>query len=95
MIIGVLDIELEVAYATSLKDKRKVLNRIKDRVSSKFNVSIAEIDGHEDWTYARVGAAIVCNEQKHANRVLSKMIDHVESIRGCDLTDYSMQFVRI
>ena len=95
MIIGVLNIELELACASSLKDKRKILNRIKDRVRAKFNVSIAEIEGHEIWNYAHIGAAIVCNEQKHANRVLSKVIDLIETIRDCVLTEYSMEFVRL
>ena len=95
MIIGTLDIELEIAYASSLKDKRRVLNRMKDRVRAKFNVSIAETEGHEIWNSARVGVAIICNEQKYANRVLSKVVDLVEEIRDCELTDYSMEFVRL
>ena len=95
MIIGTLVIDLEISYASSLKDKRKILNRIRDRVHAKFNVSIAEVDGNEDWNYSQVGVAVVCNEQKHANRVLSKVIDVIEDIRDCDLTDYSTEFIRI
>ena len=95
MIIGALVIDLKISYASSLKEKRKILNRIRDRVHAKFNVSVAEVDGNEDWNYSQVGVAVVCNEQKYANRILSKVLDVIENIRGCELTDYSMEFERI
>ncbi len=94
MVIGVLTLELDLAQARSLKDKRAVLNRVKQRVQNKFNVSIAEIDGHELWNYACLGVAAVSNDQRHCNRVLSKIVDHVEQIRDCEIADYATEFLR-
>jgi len=95
MQIGTLEIELEIAHAQSLKDKRAVLNRIKSRVGNKFNVSIAEVDGHNVWNYACLGMAVVTNDQKHSNRVLSKVIDHIEEIGDCEIVDYAMDFLNL
>ena len=95
MVIGILKIELEIAFATSIKDKRMVLNRVKDRIRNKFNVSIAETTNQHLWNLSGIGVAIVCNEQKYANQVLSKIVDHVEVIRDCEIADYSMEFLRI
>ena len=84
-----------IAHAQSLKDKRAVLNRIKSRVANKFNVSIAEVDGQSVWNYACLGIAIVSNDQKHSNRVLNKIIEHIEEIGDCEIIDYSMEFMNL
>lgn len=93
MILGILTIDLDIDHAQSLKDKRAVLNRVKDRVRNKFNVSIAEIEGNEVWNYACLGVVVVSNEQKFANQVLSKVVDLVDEIRDCELGDYGMEFI--
>ena len=95
MIIGTLDIELNIDHAQSLKDKRAVLSRIKDRVHNKFNVSIAEVDGYEVWNYACLGVAIVSNDQKHCNRVLDKVLLYVEEIGDCVVSDYGREFINL
>ncbi len=94
MIIGILKLDIEIDFATSLKDKRAVLNRIKERVRRKFNVSIAEVEGNELHNYAGLGVAFVTNEQKFANQVLCKVVDEVETIKDCVLADYAMDFLR-
>lgn len=93
MILGILTVELDIDHAQSLKDKRAVLNRVKDRVRNKFNVSIAEIEGNEVWNYACLGVAIVSNEQRFANQVLSKVVELIEEIRDCELGEVGMEFI--
>lgn len=93
MIIGSLKLEIEIVSVVSLKDKRRVLNRVKDRVRNKFNVSIAEVDAHDLLNYACLGVVIVSNEQKFSNKVLSKVVDQIEDIRDCVLVDCSMNFI--
>jgi len=93
MIIGLLTLELSIAEANSLKDKRSVLNRVKDRVHNKFNVSIAEVGAHDVWNYALLGVVVLSNEQKHANQVLCKIADFVEGLRVCELDDFTTEFI--
>ena len=94
MVIGLLNIEIEIPDARSLKDKRTVLNRIKGRVRHRFNVSIAEIDGNDVWNYSCLGVAVVSNNQKFANQVLSKVAEHIETIRDCQVIDLTTEFLR-
>jgi len=49
MRVGVTRISLEALGSQSLKDKRSVLKGIKDRIRSRFNVSISEVDDHQKW----------------------------------------------
>ncbi len=93
MIIGVLTLDLDIPASNSLKEKRMVVNRVRDRVRAKFNVAIAEVDENEVWNRAVLGVVTVSNEQVHCNQVLDKVVDLVETIRDCNLEDYSMEFL--
>ena len=93
MIIGVLTIELAIDGAFSLKEKRMTVNRVRDRVRQKFNVAIAEVGDNDLWNRACIGIVAVANEQKHVNRVLSKVVDFVRTIRDCEIEDFTLEFV--
>ena len=93
MQLGILTIELDIAHAMSLKDKRAVLNRVKERVRNKFNVSIAEVEDHDVWNVAVLAVVIVSNNQKSNNQVLDKVVDHIEKITDCDISHIDLDFM--
>jgi uncharacterized protein YlxP (DUF503 family) len=68
--IGVLILELRLDEAHSLKDKRHYVKSLKDRLRSKFNVSVAEIDYQDLWQRALIAVATVSSDQSHAEQVL-------------------------
>ena len=92
MIIGSLTLDLDIPGAYSLKDKRVVINRIRER-ARRFNVAIAEVDDNDVWNRACLGVVTVSNEQKRANQVLSRFVDMVETVRECNLEDAVMEFL--
>lgn len=92
MIIGALTMGIDIAGAFSLKEKRMTVNRIRDRVRQRFNVGVAEVEANEVWNHACIAVVAVSNEQRHVNRVLSKVAEFVAGIRDCELEDYSMEF---
>ncbi len=93
MVIGVLEVDLSIEWAASLKDKRMALRSLKDRLRNHFNVSVAEVADNDVWTRAVLGIAIVANDQTFANQVLSKIVDFVENDREVVLDDYRMNFL--
>jgi uncharacterized protein len=72
--VGVLILELQIEDSHSLKDKRHYVKSLKDRLRSKFNVAVAEIDHQELWQRGTVAVVTVSSDQTHAAQVL----DHVE-----------------
>ncbi|WP_031514978.1 DUF503 domain-containing protein [Desulfofalx alkaliphila] len=80
MVVGTLTVELFVGQASTLKDKRRVLRSILDRVRAKYNVSIAEVDRQDTWQRATLGVACVSNETAHVQSVLSKVARFIESL---------------
>jgi uncharacterized protein YlxP (DUF503 family) len=68
--VGVLILELHIEDAHSLKDKRNVVNSLKERLRAKFNVSVAEIDGHDTWQRSVVAVAAVSKDRPFAEQML-------------------------
>ena len=80
MVVAVLSVELFIPYAQSLKDKRMVLRRVKDRLQ-KFNVAVAEVEHQDRWQRAGLGIVAVSTTVTHAEQELSAAaaeIDRVE-----------------
>jgi uncharacterized protein YlxP (DUF503 family) len=93
MVVGLLELELRIPQAQSLKEKRMVMRSLRDRIRNKFNVSVAEVDGGDAHHHSTVGIAHISNEQKFSNRVLSKIVDLVNDERDVELIDYQLAFV--
>ncbi|HUA85328.1 MAG TPA: DUF503 domain-containing protein [Bryobacteraceae bacterium] len=71
--IGVMILELRLEESHSLKDKRHYVKSLKDRLRSKFNVSVAEIDYQDLWQRGLVAVATVSGDQAHAEQILEKV----------------------
>lgn len=82
MIVGIFTFELYLPHSHSLKEKRKVVNMIRDKIKAKFNVSIAEVDFFELWQRVMFGIAIVNNEKKIVDSMFSNIIDTIEEKTG-------------
>jgi uncharacterized protein len=72
-IVGVIVWELEILGCHSLKEKRRVVKSLKDRLQARFKVSAAETAHQELWQRAQIGAAVVSAEQRHAADVIDAM----------------------
>lgn len=62
MPVGLLTLELHLPYAHSLKEKRLVLRRLQDRLRTRFNVSVSELDHQDAWQRSLVGVAAVASD---------------------------------
>ena len=80
MHIGVLQLDLHVPYAQSLKDKRMALRRLKDRLRKHFNVSVSELDHQDLWQRAEVGVVSVGPDHGYLEQQLSLVLQEVERI---------------
>lgn len=94
MNVGVCKINLRLPENSSLKGKRQVLQSIISRIRNKFNVSVAEVDNHDQWQLASVGICFVSNDQRYTNEVLSKIVDFVTSSRfEVEILNYEIEIL--
>ena len=68
--IGVMHVELRIAWSKSLKDKRTVLKSIKAKLRQKFNISIIESDYQEKWKSSILSIALITDQKKNTARQL-------------------------
>lgn len=93
MFVGVLTLTLAIPEAMSLKDKRRAIRSLKDRLSGKHNVSVAEVDDLDEHRSAVIGVAMVANDRRFVDSCLSKIVDEVRVARQVNLVDYEIEFV--
>jgi hypothetical protein len=70
MVVGVLVWELDVLGAQSLKDKRRVVKSLTERMRHRFNAGVAETAHQDVWQRAQLTACVVSNERGHADSML-------------------------
>jgi uncharacterized protein len=93
MTIGVLQLEISITDAMSLKDKRRVVKSIKDRISHGHNVSIAEVGALDEHRRSIIGIAMVSNDARYVEGALSKLVDFVRTVPQISLMDYQIELL--
>ncbi|MDT7880405.1 MAG: DUF503 domain-containing protein [Candidatus Hydrothermia bacterium] len=92
MIIGVLEIEIFIPYSTSIKEKRYIVKSIKDKVKSKYNVSIAELDYHDAWQRSKIGFACLSNSVSYINSYLMDLLKFLQEDKRFEITIYKINW---
>lgn len=93
MVIGVLQIELSIDGATSLKDKRRVVLSLKDRLHREHQVSVAEVDLQDVHGTAVLGIALVSTSVPHCQSTLDRLLEKVRLGRGYVLSDHQLEIL--
>ncbi len=91
--IGVLSIELMIFQALSLKDKRMILNAVKDKLKNKFNVSVSELGELDKWQKSIIGIVMISNDKSYLDSALQKVLSFVEQERDVQVSDYQLEFL--
>jgi len=93
MVIGALSLKLAVFGSTSLKDKRRAIKSLKDRLAGRFNASVAEVGSLDHRQQAELGVAVVANDAQFVQSCLDKIVDYVRLDRGAALVDYHVELL--
>ncbi len=93
MPIGVLTLEIHIPEAHSLKDKRQVLRSLKDRLRSRFNVAVAELEGQDSWQHSVVGVVTISNVAQHAEESLKTVAADASGLLGRDLVSQDIEIL--
>jgi uncharacterized protein YlxP (DUF503 family) len=93
MTVGVLQLELSIPAAFSLKDKRQVVKSLKDRIAHAHNVSVAEVGALDEHRRSIVAVAMVGNDRRYVEGGLSKLVDYVRLDPEAVLHDYQIELL--
>jgi uncharacterized protein YlxP (DUF503 family) len=92
MRVAVLHIELHLPYAQSLKDKRMILRRVKDRLQ-KFNVAVAEVEHQDKWQRAGLGIVAISTTDQHVEQELAAAAGEIERVEPGLVTRTEIEFL--
>ena len=84
--------ELHLQGCRSLKDKRRVLKSLKDRLHQDHHVAVAETAHQDRWQRAELSAVTVSNDRRHAERVLAAAEQLVAGHPLARIIDSSLTF---
>jgi len=90
--VGVLTVEIRVEDSHSLKEKRHVVKSLVERLKSRFNVAVAEIDGQETWQWSVIAAVTVSPERSHCEKMLRTVEDECAAQLGGSLVRTDVEF---
>ncbi|MHC4940862.1 MAG: DUF503 domain-containing protein [Planctomycetota bacterium] len=89
--VAVLQVDLSVGKARSLKEKRQVVKSILDRARAKFNVSAAEVADQDLYQRAGLAFATISNDAAHARGRMDTLLDALRSHPAARVIDFSLE----
>jgi uncharacterized protein YlxP (DUF503 family) len=93
MTVGLVQLTFQVGQAMNLKDKRRVLKSFKDRLKNRYNVSVSEIDAHDNIRKAVLGIAMVGNDKRYVEGSLQRIINSAATHRDMILLDHEIEWL--
>jgi uncharacterized protein YlxP (DUF503 family) len=94
MHVATLTVELHLPDCTSLKQKRSRLKPLLAQLHRAFNVSAAEVGDNDHHRSAVIAVAVVSNDARHAQRLLSRIPAWIESRRpDIQVVDHQLEIV--
>ena len=90
-----IQIIFEIPDARNIKEKRRVLKSILDKLKRRFYLSAAEVDLQDSLSFSQIGGALVSNSRSFGETVLQKafaMIENETHVRIQDMKIYSEEF---
>jgi hypothetical protein len=91
--IALLSLELFLPGSQSLKDKRMVLRRLKDRLGA-FNVAVAEVAHQDLWQRAGLAVVTVAGSDEMADKTLTSALNEIERLEPGLVTASQVEYLK-
>ncbi len=93
MHVLLIKLSLQIPYAHSLKDKRSQIKSLKDKLSSRFNASVAEIGALDNWQQAEMGVCMISNDRTYLDKQYSLVETLVLEYTELELTNVTREWL--
>jgi len=95
MIVSMIQILFQIPEVDSIKEKRRIIRSIKEKLQRRFHMSAAEVDLQDSLSFGQIGGALVSNSREFGESVLHKAFEMIERevpVRIQDMSIYSEEF---
>ena len=89
--VGLLEMDLALPGVRSLKEKRRIISSLKDRIRERFNVSVAEVEYCDEHRRSLIAVAAVANDGGYVNGLLDRVLGLARAEHRVSLVDYGIE----
>jgi uncharacterized protein YlxP (DUF503 family) len=86
-------VELLIPNSRSLKDKRRVVRSVIDRMRHRFRVAAAEVEDNDVHNLAVLGFAAVSNDARHARSIMSNVLEFLRNSPHALVGDHEVEIL--
>ena len=86
-------VQLRFPVAHSLKDKRNLLNSLKDKLQNNYNIAVAEIAGSNFCKKATLGLVSINKDFVYLEKVINRIIEFIDCFNGVQLVNYCLEYI--
>ena len=95
MIVSMIQLIFEIPDVGNIKEKRRIIRSVKDKLERRFHMSAAEVDLQDSLSFGQIGGALVSNSRSFGESVLHKAFEMIEKdipVRIQDMSIHSEEF---
>jgi uncharacterized protein len=79
LVVTMIQFRFGLPPMESIKEKRRIVSSLKEKLTNKFHLSVAEVELQDSLRYAQLGAALVSNSRSFGESVMQKVLSFVEN----------------
>ncbi len=87
MTVGLLLLDCYLPESQSLKDKRRILTSLEERLRRQFNIAVAEVEYQNQWQRAQLAVVLVNTNWRMLQSSMSKLTEYVDRDRRVEITN--------
>ncbi len=91
--VGVLQVDLAIEKATTLKEKRQVVRSVLDRLRESFNVSANEVEDMDLHQRAGLAFSAVSNDTRYLRGQLQQIVEHLRRHPVARVIDHQIEIL--
>ncbi len=85
------ELDLHIENSQSLKEKRRIIKSLKERLRNHYNVSVCEFGDLSLWQRAQLGIVICSNDKSVVDSTMKTILDFLDRVHSVSLLDYKVQ----
>jgi len=88
-----IEIALQIPHAQSLKEKRRHVKSMRERLQARFNASVAEIGSQDEWQHSVIGAVMISHDRQYLQTQVSSLENFLLEFRDVVLVGIDVQWL--
>lgn len=90
-VVGRCELDLFIENSHSLKEKRRIIKSIKERLKNQYNIAVCEFGDMSLWQRSQLGLVSCGNERSIVDTTLKRAIDFLNHVHVISLLNYTIE----